>query len=184
MKLKPAHLLTLLRSDVLHILICFFCRAGTAITVKTIHLWWQYVVHKINWIWPWFILLYVSLHIISLSSILHGYDVLTYLASRIFGTYLVIYVFPLITINYASNHSSMIAPTKIYSSIIGLLSASLAYLLVRCNILQRPYFWRHQIPSFLYGALRFFFLICIHRSWTRIEFHPSAPIFWTWSRSR
>lgn len=117
LKPKPAHLLTLLRSHVFHVLSCFFCRAGTAIPVKTILLWWQHLAHKANWIWPWCILLYVSLHIISLPSILHGCDVLTCLASWILGRYLVIYVCNLI-INYASNQSSMITSTKICSSVI------------------------------------------------------------------
>lgn len=113
----------------------------------TVFLWWQHLVHQINWIWPWCILVYVSLHIISLSSILHGYGVLTYFASWMFWTYLVLYVCTLITINFASNHSSMIASTKICSSIIDLLSTSFAYLLVRSNILQRPYFWPLLPPS-------------------------------------
>lgn len=153
-----------------NVLIFFFCKADTAITVKSIHLWWQHLVQKTNWIWPWCILLYISLHTISLSSIFHDYGVLTYLASWIFGTYLVISICTLTRMNYVSNHSSIIVSAKLCSSIIGLWSA--------LHLTPSSSF---QIPKyFFYGVLRFFFLlICIHRNWTKIEFHPPASGFWT-----
>lgn len=120
--------------------------------MKSIHLWWQHLVQKTNWIWLWCILLYISLHIISLSSILHDYGVLTYLASWIFVTYLVISICTLTRMNYVSNHSSIIVSAKLCSSIIGLWSA--------LHLTPSSSF---QIPKYvLYGVLRFFFSPNLH----------------------